>query len=284
MPITVGSGVTVSGGMVFTTGNLAEPWTLVSSPTQVSVTTNFSITGGESLPNNYSDVKVSPDGLKLSVLNDSASISMYNLSAANTLGALPSAYDTASISFSVAHAWKPDGSELVVLWWFLGRLLAYDTSAWFPSTISNANVYTGGWSSQFSSQITGLYVSDDGTKVFVAGDASVAYYTMTAWTPSTLSFQNSFAVPGASSVRKVFFKSDGTRMFVCVIASGVTQIRQYNLSSAWTMSTAILASTFVTTDFGNAGQAGLAFTSDGQYMYTGAYASNSAVRIWNTNA
>lgn len=278
--------------LYFTTYNPSEPWTVTASPTQLAVTNNRTLTNYNNLPNTYPEVQISPDGTKLSVWDDANSnFMMYELNPANTLGTLPSPYvNNSGLGGSrlAAFYWKPDGMANIQIWWDLGRCYRYDVSSpWNPGSYSPGSIYTGGWASAFSSRITGLYMSSDGTKAFIAGDNKVALYTMASpWVVNGLTYNSQFVVPNTNWVLKVFFKPDGTRMFVSVIGQGGTnyEIRQYNLGTAWDMSTATLANTFITNSYNNAGAIGLSFTSDGTKMYTGAFATNSAVRIWNTDA
>ena len=117
---------------------------------------------------------------------------------------------------------------------------------------------------------SGVFFKDDGTRMFVLGftEDSVTQYTLSsAWDLSTASYDSViFSVADEEiSPREVFFKDDGTKMFV--IGFDTDAVYQYVLSSAWDISTA----SFDSVSFSVAGQeinpTGLAFKDDGTKMF-----------------
>lgn len=86
----------------------------------------------------------------------------------------------------------------------------------------------------------GLTFKPDGTKMYICGNASDSvheYNLSSAWDITTASYVQSFSVSAQdSNPTDVAFKTDGTKMYVC----GATNddISEYNLSSAWNISTA----------------------------------------------
>lgn len=86
----------------------------------------------------------------------------------------------------------------------------------------------------------GLFFKPDGTKVYVTGyqsDAVQEYDLSTAWSLSTGTFVQSFSIlPQESGVRGVFFKDDGTKMYIT--GAGGDDVNEYDLSTAWDISTA----------------------------------------------
>lgn len=88
---------------------------------------------------------------------------------------------------------------------------------------------------------TDLFLSPDGTKMYVSGDSGdiINQYTLsTAWDISTATFDSvSFSVSGQeTTITGVTFKPDGLKMYICGTSSD--SIHQYSLSSAWDISTA----------------------------------------------
>ena len=261
--------------------NPTAPWTLTTSPTLIDQTSNISLF--TNYYNQWSDIQIQGNGEKLMVWNhDIGELRAYNLSTPYSLTSL-SQYDAAAVgSTTTGTFWRPNGTRLFTINGQLLRLNTYNTAAFYPSTISFVGTFTG-LSAQFS-EVTGVYISDDGTKCFMCGNSKVAYYSMgTAWDSSTMSYQDQLGF-GGITVIKVFFKTDGTRMFVSVLNGSQYEIRQYNLSTAWLLSSATLQTTFVTTSTNNSGLSGLCFSANGENMYTGAVVANTAVRRWNTNA
>ena len=88
----------------------------------------------------------------------------------------------------------------------------------------------------------GLFVSPDGTKMYMAGssgDDSIYQYSLsTPWNITTASFVQSFVVKDATNywLTDVFFKPDGTKMYA--LSSWNSAVFQYTLSTAWDISTA----------------------------------------------
>ena len=112
--------------------------------------------------------------------------------------------------------------------------------------------------------------SSNGTRMYIMGlnnDTVYQYNLSTAWDVSTASYASLKLVSAqATYAYGVAFNSTGTRMY---IANNVDAfIYQYNLSTAWDVSTASYAS--VKKELTNGGQAtGLHFSPDGKKMYHG---------------
>jgi len=148
-----------------------------------------------------------------------------------------------------------------------------------------ADDVAGGWdlsnasysSSSFdvSSQDTspeGIFLKPDGTKMYVAGstnDSVYEYDLSTAWDVSTASYVQAFSTSSEdTALTDVFFKPDGTKMYTT--GSTNNSIYEYNLSTAWDVSTASYNSVFY--DMGAAAEEeglpkGVFFSFDGTRMY-----------------
>jgi sugar lactone lactonase YvrE len=114
-----------------------------------------------------------------------------------------------------------------------------------------------------------IFFKPDGTAFYVVGttnDVVYQYSLGTAWDLSTASYASkSFAV-GAQEANPsaLNFKPDGTRMWMSGNTNSI--IYQYNLSTAWDVSTASYAS--ISYAPGNSSPRSLFFKPDGTAMWT----------------
>ena len=86
----------------------------------------------------------------------------------------------------------------------------------------------------------GLYFRDDGKKFYVAGytlDKVAEFDLYNPFDLSNITLKNTFSVNAQEGVPLgVFFKDDGTKMYV--IGNSSDRVREYDLSTAWDISTA----------------------------------------------
>lgn len=113
------------------------------------------------------------------------------------------------------------------------------TDAYSLSATSYDSVNSGVLSQVLN--ITGLYFKSDGTKMYTIGtsESRVYQYSLsTAWDASTASYDsvNYSYSSQSTSARGLFFKSDGTKMYIPNNSTNI--IYQYSLSTAWDISTA----------------------------------------------
>ena len=122
-----------------------------------------------------------------------------------------------------------------------------------------------------------LFFKSDGTKLYICGttgDDVNEYALSTAWDVSTASYTTAFSVSAnALNPEGIFFKPDGTKMYVWGISSSI--IAEYDLSTAWDVSTASLndTATFTSQVPVNYGQ-DITLNGDGTKLYI---ASGSSV-------
>jgi len=115
----------------------------------------------------------------------------------------------------------------------------------------------------------GLAFADSGTKMYICGNNDTVYqYTLTTgFDVSTASYASkSFSV--VSQVNNAFgvhFKPDGTKMFVVADQSG--NIFEYDLSTAYDVSTASYNSATFSTSAQLSNMGDITFSSDGTKMY-----------------
>lgn len=117
---------------------------------------------------------------------------------------------------------------------------------------------------------TDLFFKPDGTKMYVVGDVGddVNEYDLSSdWDVSSASYYQNFSVSSQTTdPRGVFFKPDGTKMYICSVSSNA--IYEYDLSSAWDISTASYLHSYTLTDTTPAPEPeGLFFKTDGTKMY-----------------
>jgi DNA-binding beta-propeller fold protein YncE len=183
-----------------------------------------------------------PDGTKMFIVGDnSRNVVEYSLSTAWDIATASFSQSLSVSSQDLAPAkvrFKPDGTKMFVLGGSGDDVNEYDLStAWDISSATYSQNF-----SVFSQESTprGLFFKPDGTKMYVigtSGDDVNEYNLSTAWDVSTASYNQNFSVSGQeSSPTDVFFKSDGTVMFV--IGFSGDDINRYTLSTAWDVSTA----------------------------------------------
>ena len=111
-----------------------------------------------------------------------------------------------------------------------------------------------------------LSFSPDGIYLYVMGgntDAVKQYTLSTAWAVNTASYTRSFSVSSQSTgMNGLTFKPDGTKMYGIEQTTG--SAHEYNLSTAWNISTASFSQSFNT----SSGEA-IAFSADGTLMFSG---------------
>jgi DNA-binding beta-propeller fold protein YncE len=86
-----------------------------------------------------------------------------------------------------------------------------------------------------------------------------------AWDISTASLNATFALSGDILPRSIFFKPDGTKMYVVEVFGD--SVDEYDLSSNWHISTASFAQSFVVNINPNTSISGISFKPDGTKMY-----------------
>lgn len=162
---------------------------------------------------------------------------------------------------------KPDGTKVYITGYGQDAVHQYDLStAWDLSTISYNNK-TFSISSQ-ETNADGLFFKTDGTKMYVTGftgDDVNEYSLSTAWDVSTASYSQNFSVSAQDTKPTgVQFKPDGTKMYI--VGDTGNDINEYDLSTAWDVSTASFLQQFAVGDYETL-PAALAFKPDGSMMF-----------------
>ena len=176
--------------------------------------------------------------------------------------------------FPSGVAFSSDGAKMFMVGWNNERIYEYDLTA--PFDVSTAEFADSFSVTDQDGSPTGVALSSDGAKMFVAGDAgdSIYEYDLTApFDVSTAKFVDSFNVTDQDgSPQGVAFSSDGAKMFVAGDAGD--SIYGYNLTAPFDVSTAEFADSFDVS-----GQVslptGVAFSSDGAKMFVAGGAGDS---------
>jgi sugar lactone lactonase YvrE len=203
------------------------------------------------------------------------SIDAFGLRNARFEGELPEIYTTAETGTLRQFYFKPDGTKLYLVGEGEDSIFQYSLStAW--------DIRTATYDSKSYAVTTeetnprGIWLKDDGTKMYVVGIASdtVYQYTLaTAWDVSSATYDTvSLSVSSQDpSPEKIVFNPDGTSFYI--VGGANKTFFQYDLTSAWDLSTASYASKSknVSTEISTTALYGLTFSSDGTKMYAGSH-------------
>jgi DNA-binding beta-propeller fold protein YncE len=186
------------------------------------------------------------DGTKMYVSESSGDrIYEYNLSTAwdvNTASYVQLSPSLIDINSS-GMFFKPDGTKVYASGSFNDRIYEYDLStAWDVTTINTFTASSFDVSGQDANP-TAVRFKSDGTKMYMLGYSTSGVYEYdlsTAWDVTTASYVQSFSVSSQDTVVfDVFFRSDGAKMYV--IGQQFDSVYEYDLSTAWDISTASFA-------------------------------------------
>lgn len=161
---------------------------------------------------------------------------------------------------------KPDGTKMYVINSGADSIRQYSLSpAWDITSATTDSTFSV---SALSTTPTSLYFSPDGTHCYFVdqpNDVIEQLSLSTAWDISTASSVRNFSVATEETdPRGVFFKTDGTKMYVIGITGD--DVNEYNLSTAWNISTASYSQNFSVSGQETAPQ-GVFFSDDGTKMY-----------------
>jgi hypothetical protein len=226
------------------------------------------------------DIFVKPDGSKLyHIGTGTGQVWQYALSTANDI--TTASYESKNFNVTdnspTGIHFKPDGTKMFVVGYQTNAVFQYTLStAWDVSTASYTNVnFSVNGQETFPTSIT---FKDDGTAFYIIGYSSETVYKYnlsTAWDLSTASYASqSFTVtPQASVPRAVQFNPTGTKMFISDDTNGNTSapwagIYEYNLSTAWDVSTATYSNNF------------LSFQTTNDYNFEGFSFVANGTKVW----
>ena len=247
--------------------NLSSAWNVSTA----SYVRNFSVQAQDGIP---TDISFKPDGTKMYIVGSSGrEVNEYNLSSAWNIS-------TASYvqTFSIATQetgpgalfFKPDGTKMYITGSTGDDVNEYNlSSAWNISTASYVQNFS------IAAQETspqGIFFKPDGTKMYIVGSGSDTVFQYTVSTPWNVTTSNYIYPTNAYfriadqelSPQGIFFKPDGTKMYVTGALGD--DVNEYNLSSAWNISTASYLQTF-SVNAQDTSPSALFFKPDGTKMY-----------------
>ena len=247
--------------------SLSTAWD-VSTATFVQL---FSVAAQETVP---TGIHFKPDGLVVYIIGSSADrVFQYNLS---------TAWDISSASYSEIYYstilndtnptgmyFKSDGTSLFILGGSSPEAVEeyYLDTPWMLSSARYRR--TSGISfSSFETSPTGLHFSADGTKMYITGTSGddINEFTLSSpWNIHNPTFVTTFSVATQETApQDVFFKLDGTVMYT--IGTGLDQINQYSLATAWDVSTAVFTQSQSVASQ-ESSPLGFYFSGDGSRLY-----------------
>ena len=206
---------------------------------------SFSVAGQETFP---TGLFFKLDGSKMYVVGSAGDdVNEYNLSTAWDISTATFLQNFSVVAQDTAPSGiflKPDGLKMYVSGTTNDEVSEYNLStAWDISTASfvqSLSVLTE------ESSPSGVFFKPDGLKMYVigfTGDEVNEYDLSTAWDVSTASFLQLFSVAAQeTSPTGIFFSPDGLKMYVIGISG--RDVNEYNLSTAWDVSTASFTQTF----------------------------------------
>ena len=205
------------------TADLSVPWD-VSSGVDDSVLDSFDVSSYETIPH---ELFFKPDGTEMyQVGRTGDDVNQYTLS---------TAWDVTSATFTrlfsvstqetnpTALTFKSDGTKMYVGGIDSDKVHEYDLStAWDISTASLNG------SSSTISNIYGIALNDDGTKIYLTTSTLIYEYTMsTAYDITTMSLTHTLTpsglAGGGTNVYAIYYKQDGSRFFFGTSSSGILE-------------------------------------------------------------
>lgn len=231
---------------------------------------NFSVSSQETSPK---DIFFKPDGTKLYVIGSTGDdVNEYDLSTAwdiSTSVFLQKFSVSAQDTVTTGIFFKPDGTIMYVCGTSADWVYEYDLStAWDVSTASVSSPVRRFRLSTQQADPQSIFFKPDGTKMYTvgyAGDEVDEYDLSTAWNVTTSVYSQSLDVRTQEITPSgVFFKPDGAKMYI--VGSGGDEVNEYNLSTAWDISTAVPFKKFNVFDQETVSE-GLFFKPDGTKMY-----------------
>ena len=212
----------------------------------------------------------------------STAITAYHVQSNNGDGSVsPAGYDLENasdpnITLSSANdptgiAFKPDGTKL-----FIGQ---FDADQVVEYALSTAwDVSTGSQTTTFSvlsqdTWLSGLAFKSDGTSFYISGrntDYAYQYNMTTAWDISTASYasKSMYLASQGGQPYGIQFSSDGTK---AAVINDTNTIYEYNLSTAWDISTGSYASASFDFSAQSSGARAFTYNNDGTKMFLNDY-------------
>ena len=225
------------------------------------------------------DLFIKPDGTQIFTIDPGDDrVRRFDLSTAWDL----STWSDSGVSFSVSSEdpiprglfFKPDGTRMYFVGAQNDTIYQYNLStAW---DITSASYYDAAQLNGYDSDPRNVAFSSDGTKVYYLGNYTdtIKQFTLNqAWSIGSIQLSSVVTLgvnPPTSVPEGLGFSADGTKMFLTAYGG----VFQYNLSTAWNISTASAAysgSSTPTYAVPSTTVNGVTFSPDGANMYLSCY-------------
>ncbi len=149
-------------------------------------------------------------------------------------------YQTISVTYPKGLFFKADGTELYTVT-SGADVVQYTLST--PWDISSASHTRDFDVSVKTTAPMGVFFKPDGTEMYIVEAVSanniIQYTLSTAWNISSATYTRTLDISAASTgLSGIFFKSDGSEMYISRYSSGNESIIQYSLSTDWDISSA----------------------------------------------
>lgn len=229
-----------------------------------------------SFDSNTHSIFLKPDGSKLYTVGyNNDTVWQFDLSTNWSLASSSISYTFPSTEFFRVNSqetnpqgmfFKPDGTKMYIIGTTGDDVNEYSLStAWQISSASYVQKFSVATE---ETSPAGLFFKPDGTKMYIVGtvgDDVNEYNLTTAWDVSTASYNQNFSVATQDLIpADLFFKSDGTQMYI--VGSTYDRVYEYDLSTAWDVSTASYQWSFSVSSQDNT-PSGVWFKDDGSKMY-----------------
>lgn len=244
--------------------------TIAAKTLDMSTGTVFEVTPTADTRIGLSNPAASGTVSQATLLLDGAGVSGYDISNASDPSiTLSSANDPTGIAF------KSDGTKLFIAQFDADQIVEYALStAWDVSTGSQTTTFSV--LSQ-DTWVSGLAFKSDGTSFYISGrsnDYAYQYNMTTAWDISTASYASKSMYLGSQGGQPygIQFNSDGTK---AAVVNDTNSIYEYNLSTAWDISTGSYASASFSFASQSTGARSFAYNDDGTKMFLNSYSDDT---------
>jgi sugar lactone lactonase YvrE len=229
----------------------------------------FSVAAQESSP---TGIFFKPDGTKMYIAGTIGDdVNEYNLSTpwdVSTASFLQAFSFAAQEIVPQALFFKPDGAKMYIVGTSSDTVYQYSLStAWDVSSASYDSVSLN--VSSLDGIPKGVFFKEDGSRLYVLGASTNTVYSYslsTVYDINSASFNSKLfsVVTQETTPVDLFFKPDGTKMYV--LGATGDDVNEYDLSTAWDVSTASFLQLF-SIAAEETGPQGLFFKPDGTKMY-----------------
>lgn len=246
---------------------------ILHTPWDVSTITIKRPTNIASLARQFTDVQdifFHPDGTKMYALGQTPdAVAYYELGtpwSVSTIRYVDEFVVESKDTTPTGLFFKPDGLEMYVVGTTSDSIHQYTLgTAWLVSTASFVRSLSV---ADKDTSPNGIFFTPDGLGMYMVGSSSDSvhqYSLATAWNISTASFVQSRSVSAQdTNPSDITFKPDGLKMYV--LGSQSDRVNEYNLTTAWDISTATFVQNLTLTTQ-EAAPNGVFFKPDGTRMY-----------------